>query len=734
MSRLLGIDATKTTVRAAVVRTAYRRVTLEALGEADIAWAGSEVEAIRSAVGGLRADACAIALPGERTFHRKLDLPAAAAEGAGERPRLRARVDRPLRDGARPSSTTAPSAAPTPRSSRVFAVLARTEDVRARISLVREALGIEPERVGSGALPLANLMTVMPELEKPPGTALKDAGPVAILDVGDHSSELVVLLGGEAVFARTLSRGTAGLPESAHTLARELRQTLASWRSQGGGPLRSRLPGGQRRERAGRRRLPRHRARASPSSRCLAPRLEGLTPEQAAQLPRFAKALGPGARARRPRPRRTTSAGARSRPSAATRTSARRSRCSPASPRSSRSASASPPSPRCARSTPSTRCWWRGSRPPPRDVLGEEITEPDKAKELLESGPGKADEDPLPRIDGFDVMVQLSKAVPKEIVHDVVDLDVQRSKVVLQGVVPTVADAETIAKNMRDNRCFKDVKVGRTTQFAEGRQKYQLEFELKCEERRRPKPRRPSPTARRSPTPPRQPAVTPPSPTSPTRRRVASDPARTLREAGAARAPAPRRPGVDLRGLPRPRSAPSASGAYVNGKRTDNQDVRDLIDQIYEARGADQRAQGQARRAPGALRQAGAAARRLHRGGRQGERRPPRAESQDLPEVPHGKRYSERSTRRCASTRSACSRWPRRWRRFEQSGYPVAVTRLNIKPRSGEPDSYEVELGVSAFDRKADAPAAPPAAAAPRAVGPRPTRRRTSEGAPPPRR
>src|SRR5262249_54932594 len=78
MARLLGVDATKTTVRTAIVRTSYRRVTFEAFGEADIAWAGSEEQAIRAATGGLRADACAIAVSGERSFYRKLDLPAAA--------------------------------------------------------------------------------------------------------------------------------------------------------------------------------------------------------------------------------------------------------------------------------------------------------------------------------------------------------------------------------------------------------------------------------------------------------------------------------------------------------------------------------------------------------------------------------------------------------------------------------------------------------------------------------
>ncbi len=85
-------------------------------------------------------------------------------------------------------------------------------------------------------------------------------------------------------------------------------------------------------------------------------------------------------------------------------------------------------------------------------------------------------------------MVQLSKAVPKDVVHDVIDFDVQRGKVVIQGVVPTVSDAETVAKNMRENRCFHSVNVGKTSVFGEGKQKYQLEFELKCEDlKKKPK-------------------------------------------------------------------------------------------------------------------------------------------------------------------------------------------------------------------------------------------------------
>jgi len=36
---------------------------------------------------------------------------------------------------------------------------------------------------------------------------------------------------------------------------------------------------------------------------------------------------------------------------------------------------------------------------------------------------------------------------------------------------------------------------------------------------------------------------------------------------------------------------------------------------------------------------------------------------------------------------------------IEQLHMPVSVSRLNIRRRGGEHDSYDVELGVSAFDR-----------------------------------
>jgi general secretion pathway protein M len=77
------------------------------------------------------------------------------------------------------------------------------------------------------------------------------------------------------------------------------------------------------------------------------------------------------------------------------------------------------------------------------------------------------------------------------------------------------------------------------------------------------------------------------------------------------------------------------------------------------------------------------------------------ADTQDKPETPHGKRYTERFTV-VKMHKIGMRPLVEMLQQIESSGHPVAVTRLNIKPRAGEPDQYEIELGVSAFDRKSD--------------------------------
>jgi general secretion pathway protein L len=118
-----------------------------------------------------------------------------------------------------------------------------------------------------------------------------------------------------------------------------------------------------------------------------------------------------------------------------------------------------------------------------KEVLGTQATSAQEAQDLLAKEVALTDEDPMPHADAFDVMVRLSQAVPFSMVHDVEELDMQRGHVVVRGVVGSIPDAQSIASNLSEQACFSDVKIKNTTQqVGSDRQKYVMEFDLKCPE------------------------------------------------------------------------------------------------------------------------------------------------------------------------------------------------------------------------------------------------------------
>ena len=77
-------------------------------------------------------------------------------------------------------------------------------------------------------------------------------------------------------------------------------------------------------------------------------------------------------------------------------------------------------------------------------------------------------------------------------------------------------------------------------------------------------------------------------------------------------------------------------------------------------------------------------------------------ESQDRQGVPHGKRYTERSTK-MSLHRVGMMKLAKFMERIEQAGNPIRISSLNIRKRGPEPDMYDVDMTVSAFDRSAAA-------------------------------
>lgn len=482
MSTWLGIDIGTTSAKVVAVRTAYRKTQLVGMASVEVAQAGGVAEAISQATkaalneSNALGDFIAIAVEGKRSTVKVVGLPASAAKQLGEVLPFELEASLPF-DSAEAVFDYRLLPGVREKKGEELAVLvgvAKTADVKERIDFLKGVLGVEPERVGLGAFPIASLAGVVPSLTE---------GVVALVDLGTVSSDVLILANGEPLFARTVGLGTNGLPGTAAKLARELRMTIAAHRSQGGDPpTRVLLCGGGAYVAGAEAFL--SSALELPVEKLPPPQIEapGLAPEHASMIARYAKALGLALSCGPKAP----SLNLRRGPLAFERGMA-----------------------------------WIKERIPllvglgavllvsfifsawaqlyakskeravlenalamvSKEVLGEETTSAERAKELLSSQTSLNDEDPLPHADGFDVMVKLSEQIPQSMTHDIEELDLQKNHVIVHGIVGTVADTETIRTNLKNERCFTEPKITRTTQMVgENRQKYVLEFDLKCPE------------------------------------------------------------------------------------------------------------------------------------------------------------------------------------------------------------------------------------------------------------
>jgi general secretion pathway protein L len=483
MTTVVGIDIGASAVKVAVLRTTYRKTSFAALVAVDVAQAGSPADAVRSAVFAALAgkpashDGIATAIEGARVGLRTVSLPASVQRQLGDvlAFELESQVPFEMSEAVFDYRVLAPRLDREGDDLQVLTAVARASDVAARIEMMKSAIGQEPERVGVGAFPLAALTPFIP--------ALMEDGPIVVIDLGTTSSEVLFLRAGEPVFGRTLSYGTEGLPASAPRLAREIRTTIASFRSSGApAPVRVFLCGGGAHVSgaegflAGELELP---VEALP-----APGIEmgELPPDQANDLARFAKAIGL-ALSLTPR---GAGLNLRRGPLAFERGFAWVKDKLPMLAGLAAvifvSFSFSAWARLHALSTEHDAL--EGALGiVTKDVLGEETTEPDRAEDLLAQASASIDDDPMPHGDAFDVMDKLSEDIPQSMVHDVEDFDFQKGHSVVHGIVGTIPDAQSIATSLQGERCFDDVKVVRTTQVVGGdRQKYVMEFDLKCPE------------------------------------------------------------------------------------------------------------------------------------------------------------------------------------------------------------------------------------------------------------
>lgn len=482
MSTWLGIDIGTTAVKVAAVRSAYRKLQLMGIASVEVVQAGGVAEAISMAARAVMGekqgvgDSIAISIEGSRATVKVVGLPASAAKQLGEvLPfELEASLPFDLEEAVFDYRLLPGIREKKGEELAVLVGVAKTADVKDRIDLVKGALGAEPERVGLGAFPIANLVGLVPTLSE---------GIVAVVDLGTVSSDIVILSNGEPLFGRTIGLGTKGLPGTAPKLARELRTTIAAHRAQGGEvPTRVLLCGGGAYVSGAEAFL--SSALELPVEKLPPPTIDAptISPEQGATVARFAKAIGLaiglGPRAGGFNLRRGPLAFERGMAWIRERVPLLAGLAAVILVSFFFSAWA-----QLYAKSKEKAVLEAALGTVTQEVLGEETTSAERARELLGKQTAINDEDPLPHADAFDVMVKLSEQIPESITHDIEELDIQKNHVVVHGIVSTVADTETIRGNLKNERCFSEPKITRTSQMVgENRQKYVLEFDLKCPE------------------------------------------------------------------------------------------------------------------------------------------------------------------------------------------------------------------------------------------------------------
>lgn len=487
MARLVGIEVSATQVRAVALVTSYRRTTVERMVEVDRSQTPDLTEAVKLATTSMtgHGESIALALDGTTTYVQRIELPKTALRQLDQvvpfelESRVPVEFDELVHDYMMLRRQKGDDAI------HLLAIAAPLERVRTVLRCCRAAIGREVERVGCGPLPLANLIALLGDVGKGPE-------PIALVDLGLRRIDVLIIQSGEAVFARTTSTGIAQLPEGADQIAASIRQTFLAFQLQGGAPVATLYLTGEGAGIAG--------AEAYLSAEVHAPVLSLPAPiglevaeSERANVPRFSKAIG-AALGLGPRPRDPD---LRQGPLGFQRGYAFLKEKAPilsglvTAIFISFAFSAWSES-KALEKQQATLVEELGQVT--KVVLGEEATDVDAAKELLQKRRALEDSDPMPHMDAFDVLIEVSNAIPQAIIHDIDEFDMQRERVKVTGIVGSASEAQEIASKLKEHRCFQEQRLGKVTQVVNSdRQKYGLEWDVRCPEDQSSKPAKKKP-------------------------------------------------------------------------------------------------------------------------------------------------------------------------------------------------------------------------------------------------
>lgn len=235
MATILGLDMDPTTLRGVVLKTALRRSQITGYVAVPLAPASSpeeREEILRAAMRQLLAavgqppDRVVTELSGDEVATRLVTFPAKVAKRAAEL--LPHELEGVVPFDPEESIIDYQPVESNPTEVKLLAAISPIEKVRKHLERFT-ALGVEPREVAIGAVALDGLVPLVPALATP--------GPHCLIDIHPEGTDVCILSNGTCRFARTLSVRIADLDGGRqHLLERELRQTMAAWRLEGGAP------------------------------------------------------------------------------------------------------------------------------------------------------------------------------------------------------------------------------------------------------------------------------------------------------------------------------------------------------------------------------------------------------------------------------------------------------------------------------------------------------------------
>lgn len=115
-----------------------------------------------------------------------------------------------------------------------------------------------------------------------------------------------------------------------------------------------------------------------------------------------------------------------------------------------------------------------------KEISGEEVDDFSKADLMLKKS--AASKNPVPKQDAFDILDTMSRKIPDSVVHDVEELDIRSDRWRIRGIVDSISDRDKIYEALISYKeCIKSISKGKTTlSVKDNRQKYNFDMEVQC--------------------------------------------------------------------------------------------------------------------------------------------------------------------------------------------------------------------------------------------------------------